>query len=159
MNTTERIGVEAAESALRRIAGLGAPEGLEERLEMRLRAAAQTREVHAPRWTGWSLGWQGWLRAAAAAAIVLAVAGGGWTIARQSEQAQAARQQPAPLAAPAETGGGFATGSARRTPQTLDGPTIDPAKIHAAQPALNPPARSGSPKKNRKARTGVAGAR
>jgi len=106
------------EATLRLIAGLPAPEGLEERVQAALR--------HAPR-PGRVLAWPtalrlegGWMRAAAAAAIVVVVAGGGWGVVKHGQSGQSAGGNAVMphMAAP----GGFSTGGAMRTPQTLQGP-------------------------------------
>lgn len=156
----DKIGIETAEAALRRLATLPAPEGLEERLELRLRVAMREPAKTAPRWRVWSLAAPVWVRAAAVMALVLAVAGGCWEIALHLNKQQEAHQQTAPLTAPAPTaGGGFATGNAIRTPRTLNGPTIPQAKVQQVEPTAVPTVKTKDAKtRNRKARAARAAA-
>jgi hypothetical protein len=125
--------VNAAEVTLRLIARLPVPQGLENRIHTRLRAAPRRAPVLA-----WPLPLAGeWMRAAAAAAIVCVVAGGGWGIFLRVHPGQAAHGISGPsLAAP----GGFTEGGAVRRPQTLDGPAVaaTPATNTAAKPKARP---------------------
>ena len=114
-----------AEKTLRLIAALPAPKGIEERLKAGLHATPPGAQVI--RWPSAGGGRDGWIhtstmRAAAAAAIVLVVAGGGWEVFSRIRVAPV----PAAVAAPQSISGqgGFSTGTARRTPQTLEGPVI-----------------------------------
>jgi hypothetical protein len=125
--------VNAAEVTLRLLARLPAPQGLENRIDARLRAALRRAPVKA-----WPLSLAGeWMRAAAAAAIVCVVAGGGWGIFLRVHPGQAAPGISGPsLAAP----GGFTEGGAVRRPQTLTGPrvTATPATSTALKPKARP---------------------
>src|ERR1700679_514866 len=78
--------VNAAEVTLQLIARLPVPQGLENRIHTRLRAAPRRARVLA-----WPLPLAGeWMRAAAAAAIVCVVAGGGWGVFLRVHPGQAA---------------------------------------------------------------------
>ncbi|HUB52802.1 MAG TPA: hypothetical protein VL986_11665 [Terracidiphilus sp.] len=120
-------GTGAGEDTLRLIAGLPAPEGLEERVHSALRFAPRTAHVLA-----WPLVLRGdaaWVRATAAAAIVMVVVGGGWGV--------YSRIQPSLLAkspVPARVGGtgGFSNADARRSPQTLQPPVVSATPKTAA---------------------------
>jgi hypothetical protein len=106
------------EETLKLMARLPVPEGLEERMQAALRTTPRRGRILA-----WPVGLRlegGWLRAAAAAAIVVVVAGGGWGVVRHAQPGQSAGGNAVVphLAAP----GGFSTGGAMRTPQTLIGP-------------------------------------
>jgi hypothetical protein len=122
--------VNAAEVTLRLIARLPVPQGLENRIDARLRATPRRARVLA-----WPLAGE-WMRAAAAAAIVSVVAGGGWGIFLRVHPGQFSPGISGPsLAAP----GGFTEGGAVRRPQTLTGPRV--AATPAASTALKPKAR------------------
>jgi hypothetical protein len=123
-----------AETTLRLLAKLPAPDGVEDRVMAGLKTAPRTaRVLHWPvmlQPTG------SWMRGAAAAAIVFVVAGGGWSIYTRVQPTQPARV----IAMPPRTGatGGFSNAGAMRTPQTLNGPLVDqPGDVPAvtAQPA------------------------
>lgn len=120
-----------AEEALRVIANLPAPAGLEDRIHAALRAAPRTAHVLA-----WPTGLHvesSWMRTAAAAAIVMVVAGGGWGIYTRVQRVQPARAIVMPAHMPAA--GGFSSAGAMRTPQTLPGPTVtQPAGAHRLRP-------------------------
>jgi len=127
-----------AESTLRLIAGLPAPEGLETRVKAALyRVSAQGKAATLLDWS--SVRRQGWLhstfvRIAAAAAIVGVVAGGSWGV--------YSRVQPreGPIALPHVGTGGFSSANAMRTPKTLDGPTLThPVLPHAGKDARSEP--------------------
>jgi hypothetical protein len=126
------------EDTLRLIAGLPAPEGLEQRVHSALRSAPPQGRVLA-----WPLALRAdaaWVRASAAAAIVMIVAGGGWGVYTHIQPSQAAK---AP-AVPAKVGsaGGFTNADAKRTSTMLAPPVVTPApKAAAATPVQ---------KKNRK---------
>ncbi len=127
------------EETLRLIAELPAPEGLEARVVAALRRAPRTGRLLA--WPAALRLEGGWMRAAAAAAIVAVVAGGGWGVVRLGQPGQAAGGNVVMphLAAP----GGFSTGGAMRTPQTLHGPV---APVVVATKAGKPAApRYGKP--------------
>ena len=125
--------VNAAEDTLRLVARLPVPQGLEDRIDARLRAAPRRAPVLA-----WRVSLAGeWMRAAAAAAIVFVVAGGGWGIFLRVHPGQAAPGISGPsLAVP----GGFTEGGAVRRPQTLAGPHVaaTPATNTAAKPKARP---------------------
>jgi hypothetical protein len=117
-------GAGEAEETLRIIAGLPAPEGLEDRVAAALRGVPRTARilpwpaVLAPtrRWMKSSMA-----RSAAAAAIVFVVVGGGWGVYTRVQPVQAPRVVAMPrVAAP----GGFSSAGAMRTPQTLNGPVL-----------------------------------
>jgi len=116
--------VVAAEEVLRRIATLPAPEGLEERVQARLKEVLRS----TPRRSAWRLWmeeslflYSAPLRAAAAIAIAAVVLGGGWMVARHTTPAESANSiKPAPAT------GGFSTAGAIRVPQTLQGPEVNP---------------------------------
>jgi hypothetical protein len=118
----------SAESTLRLIASLPAPEGLEDRVRIRLAAAPLGGRILA--WPAALRLNSGWMRSAAAAAIAFVVAGGGWGVYSRVHRPQPARVIVLTPRAPAQ--GGFASSGAMRTPQTLNGPVV----AHpAAQPA------------------------
>ena len=123
-------GVDCGEDTLRLIAGLPAPEGLEERVQAGLRSAPRKARVLA--WSGAFSPPGGWMRAAAAAAIVFVVAGGGWGIYSRVQPGDPAHGIAGPrVAAP----GGFTEGGAVRRPQTLVGPVVThPAPSATTQP-------------------------
>ncbi len=139
-----------AEATLRLVAGLPAPEGLEDRVHAALR--------NAPRRGGRVLDWPArprvenpWMRSAAAAAIVFVVAGGGWGVYSRVQPARVIAMPPH-TASP----GGFSNAGAMRTPQTLNGPVvIHPAAAQgagaaapaaSAQHVVTMPARHAQPK-------------
>ena len=107
-----------AESTLRLLAGLPAPEGLEMRVKSSLRNAPK-QSASLFEWPlNFSRGWteSAWIKGAAAAAIVCVVAGGGWRVYSHVQP------QSSLLAAP--RAGGFSSAGAVRTPHTLDGPIL-----------------------------------
>jgi hypothetical protein len=116
-----------AEEALRLIATLPAPEGLEERVQSALDSAPRRGRVLA--WPRTLLPESGWMRSAAAAAIVFVVAGGGWGVYMRVEQSQPAKVIVMPTRMPAT--GGFTGAGAIRIPQTLPGPKApQPVKVN-----------------------------
>lgn len=118
----------AAEETLRLIASLPAPEGLEERVRVGLRAEPRrARVLHWPVALPGSGMAASWVRGAAAAAIVLVVAGGGWGIYTRVQTGPADKV----IAMPAQ-GGGFGSAGAMRTPDTLSGPMLHPATQQTA---------------------------
>jgi hypothetical protein len=121
-------GLSSAETTLRLIARLAAPEGLEDRVRARLAAAPRGGRILA--WPAALSLDSGWMRSAAAAAIVFVVAGGGWGVYSRVQRPQPARVIVLAPRAPAQ--GGFASAGAMRTPQTLNGPVV--AHPAAAQP-------------------------
>ncbi|MGP8251381.1 MAG: hypothetical protein ACLQHF_05055 [Terracidiphilus sp.] len=113
-------GANTGEDTLRLIAGLPAPEGLEERVHDALRTAPRQGRVLA-----WPLVLRAdaaWVRATAAAAIVMVVAGGGWGVYSHIQPWQPAK----PPAVPARVGAvrEFSGASAVRSPQTLQPPVV-----------------------------------
>lgn len=136
-------GAIEAEKTLRLIATLPAPEGIEERVKSRLRAAPrQARVISWPaasslrdRWIPTSA-----IRAAAAAAIVIVVAGGGWEVYSHIRVAA----QPTAVTVPQSISGqsGLSAAGTRRVPQTLEGPMIaSPVMVKQktnSHPAANP---------------------
>ncbi len=128
------------EETLRLIAGLPAPEGLEDRVHAALHAAPRGARVLAwpsnPRWT--LRRQSGWMRSAAAAAIVFVVVGGGWGVYTRVQHGQPAKVIVMPARMPAT--GGFSGAGAIRTPQTLPGPSVN-------QPAEKPQAPAKASKK------------
>jgi hypothetical protein len=121
----------AADITLRLIASLPAPEGLAERVQAGLQAQPHSgpRRARIVPWPT-AVGMRSTMaRGAAAAAIVMVVVGGGWRIYSRIQPAPAARV----IVMPPRMGpsGGFATGGAMRTPQTLNGPKL---KHPAASP-------------------------
>jgi hypothetical protein len=139
-----------AEATLRLIAGLPAPQGLEERVRARLAAAPRRGRILS--WPA-ALGLDsGWMRSAAAAAIVCVVAGGGWGV-----YSRVQRQQPPRVTVLAPRGpaqGSFASSGAVRTPQTLNGPVV--AHPPAAPPAQIKDAAKTAPKPVHRARPAAA---
>lgn len=107
----------AADETLRLIAGLPAPEGLEERVHEALRKAPRTGRVL--EWPARLRAESQWMRSAAAAAIAFVVVGGGWGVYSRVQTARVIAMPPH-VAAP----GGFSTGTTMRIPQTVHGPVI-----------------------------------
>jgi hypothetical protein len=135
----------SGEESLRLIAGLPAPEGLENRVHAALRAAPergpqQRTFVAGLAGRGRVLAWptaltprSGWMRTAAAAAIVFVIAGGGWGVYTRVEQNQPAKVIVMPPRV--VTPGGFSGAGAMRTPDTLPGPRlVRPAAPKPAEP-------------------------
>jgi hypothetical protein len=149
-----------AETTLRLIAGLPAPEGLEERVKAGLHQASHQAPrsgslLHWPPATrldpsrAGSMRW-GWMqstfaRSAAAAAIVLVVAGGGWEVYSRIQPAQ----EPKAIVLPPVAGhGGFSSANAIRTPRTLNGTVLThPLAIQAKPDADAVEKATGSAKK------------
>lgn len=105
-----------ADATLRLIAGLPAPEGLEDRVKARLQNAPGN-VLHWPLSGSWIQ--KTWARGAAAAAIVVVVAGGSWQVYSRVQPKQAQ------IAIPRVVGsGGFSSANAVRTPKTLDVPMV-----------------------------------
>jgi hypothetical protein len=126
----------SAEDTLRLIATLPAPEGLADRVQTGLRSAPRTASIL--RWPNALRPAGGWMhssmaRGAAAAAIVCVVAGGGWEVYSRVQPAPSARVIVMPPRV-APNGGGFSTGTARRVPQTLDGPALPTPVAAKPQP-------------------------
>jgi hypothetical protein len=141
----------AFEETLRLIARLPAPEGIEERVQSRLRTGSLTTSGKAAscpavsskaRILHWPKAQQlesAWARMAVAAAIVFVVAGGGWCI---YSRIQPVQPQVAVALPRVGARGGFSSAGAMRTPQTLNGPLVAPAAVVVAPqkvtPAVNP---------------------
>jgi hypothetical protein len=117
-------GCDSGEETLRLVAHLPAPAGLEDRVQRALRSAPHSAQVLA--WPKAIRPQSGWMRTAAAATIVFVVAGGGWGVYTRVQQNQPAKviMMPPRIGAP----GGFAGAGAVRTPDTLTGPTVNPAQ-------------------------------
>jgi hypothetical protein len=120
-----------ADTALRLIAALPAPAGLEDRVHAALRAMPpQSRGAgRLLAWTGPRGAANGWMRSAAAAAIAFVVVGGGWGVYSRVQQPGRVITMPVRVVAP----GGFGGAGAIRTPQTLNGPVLShpPALGHS----------------------------
>jgi len=131
----------AANETLRLIASVSPPQGLEERIHLRLRSAR-----NAPKssrfWPGWNTGMSSPMRAgfAVAALVLAALVGGGWEFhrinaAKTAISASDARQAPAvsltPVQAPAQvpppSKSGFSTANSMRVPPTLNRLHVPPA--------------------------------
>lgn len=141
------------DETLRLIAHAPVPEGLEDRVHAAVFQAAPRPGRILP----WPVPaeppafWAGnnWVRTAAAAAIVFVVAGGGWGIYRRVEH-PVARVILLPAAQPAVSGG-FSSAGAIRTPQTVNGPVVQPTglaakkirKKHSARAVASRPAVAG----------------
>jgi hypothetical protein len=146
----------SAEETLRLIASLPAPAGLEDRVHAALRYApsrSPLRQVFVAGVVSWGriLAWSkalspqsDWMRTAAAAAIVFVVAGGGWGVYAHVQHGQPAKVIVMPRAMQPD---GFSGAGAKRTPQTLPGPTVIlPVKPTPAQhKAKKKPAASLAP--------------
>ncbi len=158
-------GLGEAETTLRLIAGLPAPEGLEERVKAGLH---QTLHQAPPRASllRWPLaarpdpsracstrgGWMNsdWARSAIAAAIVFVVAGGGWEV---CSRIQPAVEPKAIALPPVAARGGFSSANAIRTPKTLNGTVL----THPLPDAVAGKKRPDSSKKLvKKTKVGVA---
>lgn len=146
-----------AETTLRLIAKLPAPEGIEDRVMAGVKAAPRgARVLH---WPEVLQPAGGWVRGAAAAAIVFVVAGGGWGIYTHVQPTQPARV----IALPPRAGGagGFSSAGAMRTPQTLNGPVVGQpttAKDGTAQPVeVKPVKKATAPMKHGRLRAVARG--
>ncbi len=122
-----------AEETLRLIATLPAPKGLEERVHRTLRTAQVQRPGRLLAWTAPPGVGREWLRAAAAAAIAFVIAGGGWGVYREVQPRQTVNGIP--LVSHGANAGAFAGASARRTPQTLNGPVLSGPVLSGPAPA------------------------
>jgi hypothetical protein len=135
-------GSDEFEETLRLIVSLSAPEGLEERVQVGLRAASRTNLGRA-RILRWPVALRldyAWMqsslaRAAAAAAIAAVVVGGGWSVISRVQPAQPARAIATPPRVSSQ--GSFSSAGAMRTPQTLNGPIVEPPAV--AQPPIATP--------------------
>jgi hypothetical protein len=123
-----------ADATLRLIAGIPAPEGLEDRVHAALRTAPRSARIL--EWPASFRTDSPWMRSAAAAAIAFVVVGGGWGVYSRVQPGKVIAMPPH-VAAP----GGFSNAGAMRTPNTLNGPVL-------AHPANAPAAHSGAPGKN-----------
>jgi hypothetical protein len=129
-----------AEETLRLIARLSAPEGLEERVQVGLRAKGtvpgRARILQWPMALRLDNAWMqsSLARMAAAAAIVAVVVGGGWGVISRVQPAQPARAIAIPPRVSPQSG--FSSAGAMRTPQTLNRPIVEvPAVAHPAAAA------------------------
>jgi hypothetical protein len=131
------------EGTLRLLARLSAPEGLEERVQAGLRTASRSTMDRA-RFLQWPMAFRlnnAWMqsslaRTAAAAAIVAVVVGGGWVVSSRVQPAQPARAIAIPPRV--STQGSFSSAGAMRTPQTLNGPIVEPP-ANAHPPSVTTP--------------------
>jgi hypothetical protein len=124
---TESSGSGDFESTLRLIARLSAPQGLEERIQAGLRAAPASASGGS-RILAWPTALRAdavWMRSAAAAAIVAVVIGGSFGVYSRVQSIQPTRAITVPLHL--STQGGFSSAGAMRTPQTLNGPIVEPS--------------------------------
>lgn len=108
------------DEVLRLIATAPVPAGLEQRMHAALQAAPRQARV-----LPWPTSvWPSTMRAAAAAAIVVVVTGGGWGVYTRVQQLNKAGAPPAPqIVLPADS---FSSAGAIRTPQTVQGPAVQP---------------------------------
>lgn len=115
---------DSGEDTLRLIAGLPAPDGLEERVHKALGAAPRSARVLAwpTRFHARTALESNWMRAAAAAAIVFVVVGGGWGVYSRVQPGPAGKVIVMPQQMPSS--GGLQGAGAIRTPETLPGPTV-----------------------------------
>jgi hypothetical protein len=145
-----------AERSLRMIASLPAPVGIEDRVKSGLRGAPMQTGV-----IGWPLsspnrGWAqvSYMRAAAAAAIVVVVAGGGWGVYTHF----GAAPTPTAVAVPQriDGSGGISAAGAKRTPKTVEGPTIAIPKTDRRETGVsNAPARQHATRQGKKNRASI----
>jgi hypothetical protein len=131
-----------ADATLRLVAGLPAPEGLEDRVHSRLRSAPRSARVI--EWPSRFRVENPWMRSAAAAAIAFVVVGGGWGVYSRVQPAKVIAM-PSHLAAP----GGFSNAGAMRTPQTLNRPVLAPPPAHSAGAAKTTPVVEMPPRKGK----------
>jgi hypothetical protein len=122
---------EDADATLRLVASLPAPEGLEDRVHAALSSAPRAAKVLS--WPAKLSPESPWRRSAAAAAIAFVVMGGGWGV-YSRVQPNKVIAMPSHISAP----GGFSSGGAMRTPQTLNGPVINHPVAPAPAPAVAP---------------------
>jgi len=123
--TAAMNALDAAEATLRLLATLPAPEGLAERVQLRLDAEPRKGRLLAwpdalrsgSNWMGSSV-----MRTAAAAAIVFAIAGGGWGVYSRVQPASTAKVILMPPRANANSG--FSSANAILIPQTANGPVL-----------------------------------
>ena len=130
------------EETLRLIARLSTPEGLDERVQARLRAAPAAGGARIFAWPAAKRLDSAWMRSAAAAAIVAVVVGGCFGVYSQVQSIQPARAVTVPLHF--YTQGGFSSAGAMRTPRTLNGPMVEHSAAAAplpANPAVGPAAK------------------
>jgi hypothetical protein len=148
--TNGNAAATSADATLRLIAGLPAPQGLEERVHRKLSAArAQRTAVQQGRLLAWPAAHAAsreWLRGAAAAAIAFVIAGGGWGVYRQVQPKQTVNGIR--LSPHGAAGGGLAGAGAMRTPQTLNGPVLSGPALTATKSLL--PAAAASAKSEKK---------
>jgi hypothetical protein len=115
------------DETLRLIASIPVPEGLQQRVQARLRSeqhnAPQGRLLAFPARSG-NHSSTNWLRGAAAAAIVTAVLGGGWGVVARIQPAGSSANQAAKTVIRPAVSGGFSSAGAMRTPETLRGPVL-----------------------------------
>jgi hypothetical protein len=128
-----------AEMTLRLIAGLPAPDGLEERVKAALhqtpRRASLLHWPRASRQGSMRAGWAShtWVRSAAAAAIVFVVAGGGWEVYSRIQPVQEPKAIALP---PVAARRGFSSANAIRMPKTLNGTVLTHPLAAQTNPVL-----------------------
>lgn len=96
-----------------------APDGLEERVKLRLKSASYSARLL--RWPEYGRILPPMIRGAAAAAIVLLVGGGGWQIYQRVQRAAPVANRTLPLPQRTVAPGSFSNAGAVRGPRTLDG--------------------------------------
>jgi len=128
-------GSDDFEETLRLIARLSSPEGLEERIQAGLHAAPASGGSRVLSWPMALHADAVWLRLAAAAVIVAVVIGGSFGVYSRVQSIQPTRAVTVPLHL--STQGGFSSAGAMRTPQTLNGPIVEPSVV--AHPATVAP--------------------
>ena len=157
MNELQRAGMGSgpAEETLRLIAALAAPDGLADRVQMRLRTAP--RKTRLFQWPVHLMpsGYAGsqMLRVAAAVLIVCTVVGGSWGMYWHVQPAASAAGA-APVPARLGNSGGFSSAGAMRKPDTLNGPVLthavpvrqEDAGSHEALPAESPMGQAQAPR-------------
>ena len=128
--SNRRDSHDSGEDTLRLIASLPAPEGLAERVKVRMQTTPESGRILM--WPGAVKPAGGWMyssmaRGAAAAAIVCIVAGGGWRIYSHVQPGPSGNVLMMPAA---PSGGRFGNANATRVPDTLDRPVL----IHPVAP-------------------------
>jgi hypothetical protein len=136
---------DTVDETLRVIANLPAPEGLADRVQVRLRKAPRSTRIlfWPPAFAPGIMGYGHALRGAAAAAIVCVVVGGGWRIYSHVQPGPSARVilMPAPASPPR----GFSTAGSMHTPDPR------PVILHqiAPQPSQPGPKQANPEEKSR----------
>jgi hypothetical protein len=136
-HNTSSQSVEEAERTLRLIARLPAPEGVEDRVKGRLKAAPRSSRVLA--WPGADFAGRKWsqmpmVRGAAAAVIVCLIGGGAWQVYSRVQTPSPSTARVIPISPRQAAPGSFSNAGAMRSPQTLHGPVL----AHPARPPVKP---------------------